>query len=58
MDYLRNKQVDNPKQMFLLSLLSDLEQMDSGQMREFRRGVSKLIDDMLTTRTVTRLLPI
>lgn len=54
MDYLRQKQVDsdNPKRLFLLSLLPDLEQMDNHQMRHFRCKVSQLIDDILTKRSV------
>lgn len=54
MDYLRQKQVesDNPKRLFLLSLLPDLEQMDNHQIRQFRCKVSELIDEILTTRTV------
>lgn len=54
MDYLRKKQVDsdNPKRLFLLSLLPDLEQMNNEQMRQFRCKVSELIDQILTTRTV------
>ncbi|CAH1104098.1 unnamed protein product [Psylliodes chrysocephalus] len=50
-EYLKRKQVnsDNPKQLFLLSLLPDLEQMDNHQMRQFRCKVSQLIDDDILT---------
>lgn len=37
----------NPKRMFLLSLLPDLEPMSDAQMRKFKRGVMQLIDDIL-----------
>ncbi|CAG9770214.1 unnamed protein product [Ceutorhynchus assimilis] len=43
----KQREPENPRRQFLLSLLPDLEQMNERQMRFFRSKVSGLIDDIL-----------
>lgn len=40
-------ETDNPRKMFLLSLLPEMEQMTDKQMSGFRRKVLALLDDIL-----------
>jgi len=49
-DYIKAKQrtsEENPKKLFLLSLLPDLNEMNNTQFRKFRTQVNVLIDDIL-----------
>jgi len=51
-DYIKAKQrtsEENPKKLFLLSLLPDLNEMNNTQFRKFRTQVNVLIDDILKT---------
>lgn len=50
MDYINAKQRppdENPKILFLLSLLPDLNEMNTTQFRKFRSQVNGLIDNIL-----------
>lgn len=52
-DYIKSKQQrtseENPKKLFLLSLLPDLNEINNTQFRKFRNQVNVLIDDILKT---------
>ena len=51
-NYIRSKtesRESNPRRLFLLSLLPDLEEMDNNQFRAFRQQVITLIDNTLTS---------
>lgn len=50
---LQHKAAVNPKKLFLLSLLPDLDLMNYHQMRPFRIQFSRLIDDILSTTNET-----
>lgn len=61
-EYLKAKQArkesihdleQNPKKMFLLSLLPDLEPMSDGQMRVFKRRVMQVIEEIFNDRPST-----
>lgn len=45
---LPNELQNDPKKMFLLSLLPDVYAMDDKQTRKFKRGVLQLVDDILS----------
>lgn len=52
MEYIKKKEQpkdeENPKKLFLLSVLPDLELMNDRQMRRFRTKVSEMIDEILS----------
>lgn len=51
-NYIRSKtesRESNPRRLFLLSLLPDVEEMDSNQFRSFRQQVINLIDNTLAS---------
>lgn len=39
--------IEDPKRMFLLSLLPDIKAMSESQMRKFKRRVLALVDEIL-----------
>lgn len=42
-----NVEAENPRKLFLLSIIPDLNQMDDRQMSKFRRNVLSIIDEIL-----------
>jgi len=51
-NYIKSKQLtldENPKRLFLLSILPDLNEMYNTQFRQFRTKVNVLIDNILKT---------